>query len=112
MPFQVSGDDPNGEQKPEDYILLSPSANRAKSWSCEHCKNWLELKDPEICSRCYWASLENYDHVAMKEIRRIDVVWQAEEAKDFDAIKERAKAEGKTVPKFVKDALKIIPNSN
>jgi len=48
----------------------------------------------------------------MKEIRRIDVVWQAEEAKDFDAIKERAKAEGKTVPKFVKDALKIIPNSN
>jgi hypothetical protein len=44
IPFEVLGDVREAAQKPEDYMLLCGSANRAKSWSCEHCVNWLELK--------------------------------------------------------------------
>jgi len=48
VPFEVDGDR-KGELKPKDFMLLSSSANRAKSWYCEHCKNWNDLKKREIC---------------------------------------------------------------
>lgn len=38
IPYEIGG-----EQDEEDldcFMLLSPSANRAKSWTCEHCTNW------------------------------------------------------------------------
>lgn len=38
--FEVAGDDADNMYDPGDYMLLSGSANRAKSWSCEHCANW------------------------------------------------------------------------
>ncbi len=37
IPYEIGGD-PGVEVK--HYMLLCPSANRAKSWSCEHCSNW------------------------------------------------------------------------
>lgn len=55
------------------YMLLCASANRAKSWSCEHCENW-KLRDANICKSCYWAYPESYTHVAMQEIRRLDIM--------------------------------------
>jgi hypothetical protein len=54
VPFEVGGDFV-GEQEPEYYMLLSPSANRLKSWACEKCNNWNNEKDKEICLTCYWA---------------------------------------------------------
>ena len=42
IPFEVQGDVPGAEPKLNDYMLLCGSANRAKSWSCQHCVNWVE----------------------------------------------------------------------
>jgi len=33
------------ELNPDDFMLLSGSANRAKSWFCEHCENWISIKN-------------------------------------------------------------------
>jgi hypothetical protein len=40
VPFEVDGEP---ELTPESFMLLCGSANRAKSWSCEHCENWNSL---------------------------------------------------------------------
>ena len=105
VPFQVSGDDPTTDQQPENYMLLSPSANRLKSWSCEHCKNFTERKDPAICTRCYWADPTDYEHVAMKPTRRLDLEWTGDETKDYDALKQRADGAGQKFSEFVKREL-------
>jgi len=41
-PYEIGGE--QDERNLEQFMLLSPSANRAKSWTCEHCENW-ERKD-------------------------------------------------------------------
>ncbi|MCB0257182.1 MAG: HNH endonuclease, partial [Anaerolineae bacterium] len=79
IPFEVVGDDGNEKANSESYMLLCGSANRAKSWSCEHCVNWRELHDAEICRRCYWAFPEDYDHVAMRQARRVDIMWTGDD---------------------------------
>jgi len=53
VPYEISGDDENFQQNINDYMLLCASCNRAKSWSCEHCENWNDSKDIEICLKCY-----------------------------------------------------------
>ena len=42
IPYEIGGE-PNSDNI-DCYMLLSPSANRAKSWTCQHCPNW-EKKD-------------------------------------------------------------------
>jgi len=37
VPYEIDGEQDN--QNVDAFMLLSPSANRAKSWTCEHCKN-------------------------------------------------------------------------
>jgi uncharacterized protein with PQ loop repeat len=86
-------------------MLLCGSANRAKSWSCEHCENWKSIKDKNICLSCYWAYPEKYGHVAMRQIRRIDLVWQGEEVARYDKLKEDAAKSGLEIPQFVKEVL-------
>lgn len=106
VPFIVAGDVPAGERNLDDYMLLCGSANRAKSWSCEHCVNGVELKNSEICRSCYWASPDDYTHVAMQDIRRIDIVWVGEEVKDYDRLKAASDELQKDMPTYVKEALK------
>ncbi|MDY0096184.1 MAG: HNH endonuclease, partial [Candidatus Vecturithrix sp.] len=81
IPYEVGGEP---ELLPEHFMLLSGSANRAKSWSCEHCENWNLLKDRKSCVSCYWAYPENYSHIAMKPIRRIDLLWQGDEIAAYE----------------------------
>ena len=76
VPYEVSGD--TNDLITQNFMLICTSCNRAKSWSCEHCKNWLEIKDSAICKTCYWASPANYEHIAMRKIRRIDLLFQDE----------------------------------
>lgn len=108
IPFEVSGDDSSTDPNPDNYMLLCASANRAKSWSCENCLNWKEIKDPKICARCYWAYPDNYDHVAMKPIRRLDVMWVEKETKDYDKLQKQAKKAGREMPSYVKEILRKI----
>ena len=86
------------------YMLLCPSANRAKSWSCEHCPNWV-TKDPATCKLCYWAYPESYSHVATREVRRLDVMWTGEEVEVYDGLSEGAAQRGIDMPDYVKEVL-------
>jgi hypothetical protein len=102
VPFEVLGDVRGTLQNPDDYMLLCGSANRAKSWSCEHCVNWLELKKPEICRSCYWAYPDDYTHVAMRQIRRADLLWTGPEVETYEKLKRRTAQLQKNVPGYVK----------
>lgn len=77
IPYAIAGE--SRQMKPEEFMLLCGSANRAKSWCCEHCENWRRLKRKDICALCYWAYPEHYDHVAMNARRRLDLMWQGDE---------------------------------
>jgi uncharacterized protein YlaN (UPF0358 family) len=104
VPFEVGGDFV-GEQEPKYYMLLSPSANRLKSWACEKCINWNNQKNTEICLGCYWAYPENYSHISMLPIRRLDIIWQGDEISEYEALKKLAKNEKKEIQEIVKKLL-------
>lgn len=83
IPYEIGG-----EQKDTDidcFMLLSPSANRAKSWACEHCSNW-EIKDANYCIKCFWAHPENYDHVAGKAEKVVSMIFSGNEIEDYNKL--------------------------
>jgi hypothetical protein len=103
VPYEVAGE--SADLDIDDFMLLCGSANRAKSWACEHCKNWKDLKRKEICLSCYWAYPEDYSHIAMRQIRRIDLMWQGPDARKFDKLKADAKGAGEEIPQFIKSLI-------
>ncbi len=105
IPFEVAGDAGERMNNPASYMLLCGSANRAKSWSCEHCVNWKEMKKPEICSKCYWAYPEDYEHIAMQQIRRMDIMWAGKEVAAYDRLRKRTMELQKDPPAFVKEII-------
>ncbi len=109
IPYQVNGEPDPAKVSNSDFMLLCGSANRAKSWSCEHCENWLKLRKPEVCRGCYWAFPENYNHVAMREERRLDLVWSASETLHYERLRVESQASGQTMPAFVKVVLQRRP---
>ena len=104
IPFEIAGGASLSNDL-DDYMLLCPSANRAKSWSCEHCDNW-EIRDSNHCQSCYWAFPENYTHVAMRQIRRVDIIWSGEEISEYDRLTEEAGNDGTELPEFVKAVIR------
>lgn len=109
IPYEVAGEEP--VQNPDDFMLLSGSANRAKSWSCEHCENWKSQKDQDTCRTCYWAYPENYTHIAMREIRRVDLIWQENEIQTFETLKIAASDAQTEIPQFVKAIILRVLNA-
>ena len=105
VPFEIAGDDKDLTDDIDEYMLLCASANRAKSWSCENCENWL-LKEVGNCRSCYWAYPENYTHIALKAIRRVDVLWTGEEIAEYHRLKKQAVKDEKEIPEYVKDVLR------
>ena len=101
VPYYISGDI-KGDRDPDDFMLLSKSMQRAKSWDCEHCENLLNNFDVGICRTCYWAYPESYTHVAMKEMRSINVTWEGKEVKEYDRMEKSCREEGKTVQDYLK----------
>jgi len=109
VPYEVAGDTQE-ELNPEHFMLLCGSCNRAKSWSCEHCENWLNEKSPNICLTCYWANPENYIHISLREIRRADIVWEKDEIQVYEKLKQQAQQSQAPLPEFVKKAVKKFVN--
>ena len=105
VPFEIAGGDSLSDN-PDDYMLLCPSANRAKSWSCEHCDNW-QTRDANVCRSCYWAFPEGYTHVAMRDIRRLDIMWSGDESVEYERLNEQAVHENRELPDFVKSVLRL-----
>ncbi|MCL6097564.1 MAG: HNH endonuclease [Bacteroidetes bacterium] len=110
VPYEISGDPIDVEQDQKDFMLLCGSCNRAKSWSCKHCENWIKKKSSKICLTCYWGDPRNYFHIALQEIRRLDVQWEGEETKSFDRLKKLANQNKIKLPLFVKRILEKIIN--
>ena len=85
IPYEIAGEQDEGEI--DTFMLLSPSANRSKSWSCEHCENW-ERKDKQFCKKCFWAYPDDYEHIAGKDEKAVMVVFQKDEAGDYNQLVE------------------------
>lgn len=102
IPFEVAGDLANVNLDPDEFMLLCGSANRAKSWSCEHCVNWLEQKDSHICRSCYWAYPDEYTHIAMRAARRMDIMWTGTEIEVYDRLKKKTEQLQQEMPAYVK----------
>ena len=83
IPFEIGGE--HDEKDIDYFMLLSPSANRAKSWSCEHCPNW-DKKDISFCMRCFWSHPEDYDHAAGRYEKIISLVFTGDEIEDYDKL--------------------------
>ena len=80
IPYEIGGK--HDVSDIDAFMLLSPSANRAKSWACEHCSNWTQ-KQPEFCSRCFWARPENYEHIAGRIEKVVSIVFTEQEIEDY-----------------------------
>lgn len=102
VPYEVAGDAASSGANPDNYMLLCGSANRAKSWSCEHCANWLEQKDPRICRNGYWAYPEDYTHIAMRSARRVDIMWTGAEVAVYDRLRKKTEKLQEEIPSYVK----------
>lgn len=106
VPYEVAGEGTSDQRDPKDYMLLCTSCNRAKSWSCEHCRNWSELRDSRQCLACYWGHPEKYSHVALEDIRRLDLVWRNSEVPEYDELHAAASSREQLMPDFVKETLR------
>jgi len=104
IPFEIVGDSNMLSNNLDQYMLLCASANRAKSWSCENCPNW-KSKDEKSCKYCYWAYPETYTHIAMRDIRRLDLLWVDEEIADYDTLLQKAEKAKEEPPEYVKKVL-------
>jgi hypothetical protein len=104
IPYEVAGESQRYEDDP--YQVLDGSCNRKKSWDCEHCENWKRIKDLRICQSCYWASPDDYTHVAMRPERRIDIVWIGDEVKAFETIEKAARRTGRSIGEQIKTMIR------
>lgn len=104
IPYEVTGDT-QGDLKCEHFMLVCGSCNRAKSWSCEHCANWQLGKSLQVCLKCYWANPDNYVHVALREIRRTDILWNENEVQLYEKLKASATKNQFPIPEYVKQVM-------
>ena len=79
----------------ERFMLLSPSANRDKSWTCEHCENWIK-KDINMCKECYYAYPENYSHIAGKLEKRLSMTFNNKDMPLYYELHNQASTNGTT----------------
>lgn len=99
IPFEIAG------ETEKSYMLLCGSCNRAKSWSCEHCENWIKEKDIETCRCCYWANPIHYTHVSLNLIRRLDLSWSSDEVATYEKLLKLSEQTKVPLPDFVKNII-------
>ncbi|EHT2878585.1 hypothetical protein AOS92_001005 [Enterococcus faecalis] len=102
IPFSIAGDS-GVELNAINYMMICPSDNRAKSYSCENCENWLDNKDIEVCRTCYWARPENYTHIEMQQKKSIQILFENETEIEFEKkLEEKAVEQGLSVQELIK----------
>lgn len=105
IPYAVAGESSHNEDNLEAYMLLDASSQRAKSWSCEQCRNWQNDRDETICRSCFWAFPEDYAHIAGEQVRRVDIEWRGSQVEAFERVRAHAEKENTTVADFIKKLL-------
>lgn len=106
IPYEIAGDEIGDERTPEKFMLLSGSAQRQKSWSCEHCENFQEHHRVETCQSSYWASPETYTHIAMESIRQVDILWHGEEIEEYERIEQQSRLNQQSIQEYIKAHLR------
>lgn len=96
IPYLVSGTEGKLKENLADYMLLCGVHNRSKSWTWEHRTNGITDKDISVCTTCYWASPENYSHVATRPERRAEITWQGDEVREYEQLKRAARKQKTT----------------
>jgi 5-methylcytosine-specific restriction endonuclease McrA len=105
VPYQVAGESLKDSEAP--YMALDGSCNRRKSWTCEHCKNFTEIRKVKICQQCYWANPQEHKHVAMMPIRRAEIVWEGDDCTAFDKFESKCKRDGMTLADGLKKLIQL-----
>ncbi|MEI2364564.1 hypothetical protein [Niallia circulans] len=91
LPFTIAGDDIDlFALDTKEYMPLCRMHNRTKSHACENCFNWLNDKDVEVCKKCFWASPENYVHIATQEEKHIELVFRNEDINTYEKLFKKA----------------------
>ena len=106
IPYEVGGDLSIKDRVITDFMLLCGSCNRAKSWSCEHCANWHDDKDPKVCLKCYWGNPQDYTHIALNNIRRLDIQWEGKDVEYYEQLKKIANENKIDLPDLVKKIIR------
>lgn len=101
VPYEIAGNDAHIDNL-DEFMLLDASSQRAKSWSCENCENYKELRDPQTCRKCFWAFPESYTHVAMRPEVRLHIQWSEDELDSFKQLERKASEEGVSIQDYVK----------
>lgn len=104
VPYEVAGE--VGRLAVSEFMLLCPSCNRSKSWTCEHCRNWQEEKSTEVCRACYWGSPSIYTHIALAQVRRVEVTWTGDEVNVLDGFRLECRASGTSIQQAIKDMIR------
>lgn len=107
VPYAVAGEFSSTEHV-NGYMLLCGSCNRAKAWSCEHCRNCIHDRIIEVCQTCYWAHPLKYEHIALRLIRRLDITWTEQEIREHDQLLELSKDAQIELPEYVKNVLRNV----
>mgnify|MGYP001224289167 CR=1 FL=1 len=110
VPYEVAGD--LEESSLDALTLVCASCNRSKSWVCEHCDNWLNQQNESICLDCFWATPQNYSHIAMKQIRRLELIWQDNQINQYEWIKTRANEAGQSLEDYIKTLIAEVQNKS
>jgi hypothetical protein len=105
VPYEIGGDT-EGSLNPDEFMLLCRSCNRAKSWTCEHCDNWKTIKNAAVCTSCLFGSPNRYEHIAMKQMRRLTLVWEGKDVQDYDSLEKEGSERGQHIRAYIKGILK------
>jgi hypothetical protein len=105
VPYEVAGD-AAGLTDLDAYMLVCGSCNRAKSWTCEGCANWLTAKDPGSCETCLWGSPDDYSHIALQQRRTLTISWQEDDVERYDALAAAAARAGVSPAYYAREILK------
>lgn len=77
VPYEIAGD-ATDQNEHNAFMLLCGTCQRKKSWSCEQCENWTN-KDENHCLTCYWATPEDYKHIAGEQVQRAELTFSGDD---------------------------------
>ncbi|MFT4923950.1 MAG: hypothetical protein ACI8WB_000028 [Phenylobacterium sp.] len=106
IPYEIAGDDIATESDPDSFMLLTGSAQRQKSWSCEHCINFLNEKSKKTCATCYWAYPEKHSHVATENIRYLAITFKGNDAQYYDKMEKQCKENAQSPQDYLKELVR------
>ena len=110
IPYEIGGD-PENMMDLEHFMLLSPSANRDKSWACEHCINW-NNKSVDMCRVCYYAYPESYEHIAGKKEKKLNIIFDDNDMELYRNVVHQAELHGRSYGEQVKRMLAYYERIN